>query len=138
MPQVWKVSPLGRFGSLAWVVLMAVFAFLTAGPVAGAAVLVVGLAAVWRFAFWPALTLTGTDVVVRNPWGTRRVPLGDVAGTGGAYAGLSIRRRSGGAVTAWAVQKPNAAKWSGKTSRADEVAAAVMAAAGRVQVEHAS
>jgi hypothetical protein len=104
---------------------------------AGFVVLVTGNAIAWLFVFWPAVIVTGTEVIVRNPWGIQRVPLGDIVGTGGAYAGLSIQRRSGGTVAAWAVQKSNAAKWSGKTSRADEVATAIMAAAGREPLENA-
>jgi hypothetical protein len=100
-------------------------------------VLVIGIATAWQFALWPAVILTETEVIVRNPWGTRHVPLGDIVGTGGAYAGLSIQRRSGETLAAWAVQKSNAAKWSGKSSRADRAAAAILTAARHSPVEHA-
>jgi hypothetical protein len=133
MSQVWKVSPLGRVAVPVFVAVIVAIDFVSGNPVEGVAALVVGAAIAWLFAFWPALILTETEVIARNPWGTRRVPLEDVAGIGGAYAGLSIKRHSGGSVTAWAVQKSNAAKWSGKATRADEVAAAITAAAGRAR-----
>lgn len=136
MSGVWKVSRFGQVGSSVVLAVATVSAFVVSGPAAGLVVLVLGGALAWLFVYWPAVILTGTEVTVRNPWGTQRVPLGDVAGTGGAYAGLSIQRRSGGTVAAWAVQKSNLAKWSGKTSRADEAAAAIMAAAGRAPAQH--
>lgn len=129
MNRVWKVSSLGRSAAVVWVVLLTVYAVVVGGPATGTVVLVIGAVLAWRAAFWPALILTANDVTVRNPWGTSQVPLRDVAGAGGGYAGLSIQRRSGGTVTAWAVQKSNAAKKSGRTTRADEVTAAIMAAA---------
>jgi hypothetical protein len=136
MSQVWKASRFGQVGTLIIVAIVTVYAFIVGGPVAGLVVLVLGAVIAWLFVFWPAVIVTETEVIVRNPWGVQRVPLGDIVGTGGAYAGLSIQRRSGGTVAAWAVQKSNAAKWSGKASRADEAAAAVMAAARRAPVEN--
>lgn len=136
MSRVWKVSWFGHVGASVVLAIATVCAFLIAGPATGLVVLALGGALAWLFVYRPAVILTGTEVIIRNPWGTRRVPLGDVAGTGGAYAGLSVRRRSGGAVNAWAVQKSNAATWSGRTSRADEAAAAIMTAASHAPVQH--
>jgi hypothetical protein len=128
MSRVWKVSPLGRIGSVLAAAVAVAALFVARGPAFGVVALLVLGVGVWRFAFWPAVILRADEVEVRNPWGTRRVPLSDVAGTGGAYAGLSIERHSGGPVNAWAVQKSNLAKWTGKATRADEAAAAILAA----------
>ena len=124
----WTVANPTRIFTIAAAAAVTAYNYAIAGPVAGSVTLVLAALAVWLFVFRPALTLTDKDLIVRNPWGTRRVPLTDVKGTGGAYAGLRIERRSGSPVTAWAVQKSNAAKWSGKTTRADEVAKAIKAA----------
>ncbi|MET0491621.1 MAG: PH domain-containing protein [Actinoplanes sp.] len=131
MPQVWKVSPLGRIGCSVLLAAAVVFDLLVSGVPSALIVLAVGGALVWLSAFWPSVTLTETELIVRNPWGVTRVPLGDIADTGGAYAGLSIKRRSGGRVAIWAVQKSNAAKMAKRTTRADEVAATIKAAARR-------
>lgn len=127
----WTVANSTRIFTIAAAAAVTAYNFVVAGPLAGFVTLVVAALAVWLFVFRPALTLTGTDLVVRNPWGTRRVPLADITGTGGAYTGLRIERRSGTPVTAWAVQKSNAAKWSGTSTRADQVATEIMAAARR-------
>ena len=131
MPQVWKVSPLGRIGCSVLLAAAVVVDLLVSGVPSALIVLVVGGALVWLGAFWPSVTLTETELIVRNPWGVTRVPLTDIADTGGAYAGLSVKRRSGGRVAIWAVQKSNAAKMTKRTTRADEVAATIKAAARR-------
>jgi hypothetical protein len=131
MPQVWNVAPSSRVLAVVAGAIAVAFEFTLDGPWAGAVTAVLVGALVWLFAFRPALVLTGTEVLVRNPWGTRRVPLPDVARTAGGYFGLSIHRRSGGSVTAWAVQKSNGASWAGRQTRADEVAAAIRDAAGQ-------
>ena len=127
--RVWNVSLPGRIATTAVLAVFVAYAFSGGDPAIGAGALVAGVIVVWFLAFWPAVILTRTDVVVRNPWGYRRVPLSEVAGAGGGYAGLAIRLRSGGSVTAWALQKSNAAKWSGRATRSDEAAEAIMAAA---------
>lgn len=137
MPQVWKVSPLGQAGALIIFAILVMFAFIAGGPAGGIVMLILSVALAWLFVFRPAVVVTETEVVVRNPWGTQRIPLGDISGTGGAYSGLSIRRESGGTVVAWAVQKSNAAKWSGKASRADDVAGTIMKAVKQSRIEHA-
>jgi hypothetical protein len=127
MSRTWGVTPGGKIGPILGGVVVTGYGFWRAGPVFGTVMLVVSAVAIWLFAFRPSLTLTDSDVIVRNPWGTRVIPLADIAGFGGAYAGLSIQLRSGGSVAAWAVQKSNAAKWAGAKTRADEVADAIRA-----------
>jgi hypothetical protein len=58
------------------------------------------------------------------------VPYRDIALVGVSYAGLTIRRGSGGRlVVAWAVQKSNIARWLHRRTRADEVADVIRARA---------
>lgn len=129
MPGVWKVAPVSRALAVVGAALAVWYLVMLDGPVVGAVAAVLLAVLVWLFAFRPALAVTGTEVVVTNPWGTRRIPLADVAGAEGGYFGLAVRRRSGGSVTAWAVQKSNGATWSGRRTRADEAADAIRAAA---------
>ena len=131
MSQTWGVTPAGKIGAIVAGVVVTGYGYAVAGPVFGTVALVVSAAGIWLAAFRPSLTLTAGELIVRNPWSTTTIPLADVKGFGGAYAGLSIERHSGGSVAAWAVQKSNAAKWAGKRTRADEVADAIREAAGQ-------
>ncbi|WP_328472029.1 hypothetical protein OHA21_08795 [Actinoplanes sp. NBC_00393] len=130
-PRVWTVSLAGRLTMLAVVAVFVFIAFADGDQVKGILVLVALGVVTWLAVVWPAVILTDTEVVVRNPWGVRRIPLSDVESAGAGYSGLTIRRHSGGSVTAWALQKSNAAKWTNRTTRADEAAAAIQAAADR-------
>ncbi|WP_430501289.1 PH domain-containing protein [Micromonospora trifolii] len=129
MYQVWKVSPLGRFGVLALIALLGTFTWLAWGNVFVSLLAGLGGLVSWfRFAFRPAVTLTDTDVIVRNPNGSQQVSLSDVAKVEPGYGGLTITTSTGEHVVAWAVQKSNLAKWTGRHTRADEVAASITAA----------
>ncbi|GIF53273.1 hypothetical protein Afe04nite_78120 [Asanoa ferruginea] len=77
----------------------------------------------------PAVTLTETDVDVRNPLRTLRVPIAEITDAKTGYGGVRIETRAGRAVTAWAVQKSNLANWRGQHTRADDVAEAIRQAA---------
>ncbi|GIF65354.1 hypothetical protein Ais01nite_33890 [Asanoa ishikariensis] len=139
MRHTWRVSPAGRVIGIVfmafglWVMVRAALAGARDGYDLGiwygfgfglAAVLVPLL-----FALRPAVILTGTDVEVRNPLRTRRVPLAEITDAKTGYGGLRIETRDGRAITAWAVQKSNVASWSGRHTRADEVADAIRAQA---------
>jgi hypothetical protein len=82
--------------------------------------------------------LTSTEVVVRNPFNSRRVRLADVTHVEGGWGGLTIGTLAGVAVTAWAVQKSNYARWSGRRTRADDIADEIMAAARQAKAAGAS
>jgi hypothetical protein len=86
-------------------------------------ILVVG---VWRWAFVPFLTLTPDAVFIQNRLTSRSVPYSEISDVRGGYYGLRLRTKSGEVVTAWAVQKSNAASRLHKRTRADEVASAIM------------
>ncbi|MEV4533118.1 PH domain-containing protein [Asanoa sp. NPDC049518] len=139
MRQTWRVSPVGRVSGIVfmafglWVMVRAVLAGSRGGYDLGIVYgFGFGLAAVLvplLFALRPAVTLTGTEVLVRNPLRTRRVPLAEITDAKTGYGGLRIETRDGRAVTAWAVQKSNVASWSGKHTRADDVADTIRAQA---------
>ncbi|GAA1844969.1 PH domain-containing protein [Asanoa iriomotensis] len=141
MRQTWRVSPAGRVAGIvfiafgAWVVVRALLAVARDGlELSLGYALVFGLAvglAPMLLALRPAVTLTDTEVEVRNPLRTRRLPLGEVVDAKTGYGGLRIETRDGRAVSAWAVQKSNLASWSGRHTRADEVADAIRKAARR-------
>jgi len=133
----WRVSQLGRLASVAVCLLfwtLGVFLLSegahTSDRITGGVFLVVAPIAVWLFAFRPFVALGTDQVVVQNPWRGLTIPLGAVLGAHGGYGGLSLNVRGlRRPVTAWAVQKANWSTWRGRETRADRVAAAIMAAA---------
>ncbi|MGC5290622.1 PH domain-containing protein [Micromonospora sp. DT231] len=129
MHQVWKVSPLGRFGVLALIPLLGAFTWLAWGNVLVTLLASLSVLVSWfRLAFRPAVTLTDEEVIVRNPNGSQQVSLNDVATVEPGYGGLTITTTRGERVVAWAVQKSNLATWTGRQTRADDVAASITAA----------
>ncbi|WP_158244945.1 PH domain-containing protein [Verrucosispora sp. ts21] len=129
MHQIWRVSLLGRSATLAVIPLAGILSWLIGSNVFVAGLVVVGgVFTAIRFAFHPAVILTDNDVTVRNPSGSRRVPLDEVVMVEPGYGGLTITTASGDPVVAWAVQKSNLAKWKGWHTRADDVAATIMSA----------
>jgi hypothetical protein len=135
MRQTWRVSTGGRVAGLVFtafglvVVVRALLAIardglelgLAYGLLFGVALVLVPLVLTLR----PAVTLTETDVEVRNPLRTLRVPVAEITDAKTGYGGLRIETRDGRAVTAWAVQKSNLANWRGQHTRADDVAEAI-------------
>jgi hypothetical protein len=128
MPQVWRVSLLGRVGTALLIPVYALV-FLTIRPVVALLGAAFAVLAWVVFAWRPSITLTDTEVVVRNPFLFQRIALKDVARVGPGYGGLVITTRGGARTSAWAVQKSNLATWTGRRTRADEVAEAIIAAA---------
>lgn len=135
--QIWRVTPAGRV--IAVVVVLG-FVVVAAGVTVGGtspgiavilwcATVAIGIGA-WRWAFVPYVALTPDGVVVQNMFDRVEVPYPDIALVGVSYAGLTIRRGSGGRlVVAWAVQKSNFARWMRRRTRADDVADAIRARA---------
>ncbi len=80
---------------------------------------------VWRFAYHPRISITGDDLVVRNPLRTRRIPVAEVTDVQPGYSGLQFSQLSGPNVVGWAVQKTNVAQWLRRETRADRIAAEV-------------
>jgi Bacterial PH domain len=144
MRQTWRVSTAGRVAGLVAtafglvVVVRALLAIardgmelgLAYGLLLGAALVVAPLVLTLR----PAVTLTETEVEVRNPLRTLRVPIAEITDAKTGYGGVRIETRAGRAVTAWAVQKSNLANWRGQHTRADDVAEAIRKASrGRAE-----
>lgn len=132
MSRMWRVSALGRVGVLALIPLPMAVAWLLWDSVPVSLFAGLGaLAAWWRFSLYPAVILTETELIVRNPYGQRRVALPDVVDAAPGYGGLTVTTSTGEHVVAWAVQKSNLATWTGRRTRADEVAEAIVAVGRR-------
>ena len=131
--EVWRVRLAGRVAAvvltIGWIALAVV---ISAGSNAGVSV-VMWLAAVligvgaWRWAFMPYLASSPDGVVIQNRFTRATVPWSEIARVRPGYYGLIIHKKTGGSVTAWAVQKSNVARWTGKSSRGNEVAEVLMA-----------
>ena len=96
---------------------------------AGMLFLVGTAAGYWLFALRPRLTLQAGRLVVQNPLRRDDLAMSEVLGARAGYSGIVIDVRPNRTVVAWAVQKSNLAGWLGRTTYADEVAAAIMAVA---------
>ena len=83
----------------------------------------------WQLSIGSSLTLTPAEVIVRNPFGTSRIPLPDITDVKAGYGSLAIRRADRTTITAWAVQKANIATWLRRHTRADDVVEAIRTAA---------
>jgi hypothetical protein len=126
--RVWKVGPGLRvfcvFAGVGCVGAMAE-AVVQQGALAGLASGVIFVPLVvffWRIGIYPSLECDAAGVTARNPLKRWVVPWSEIAGCVPGYNGLVLTLRSGGTVTAWAVQKPNWASWMRREVRADTVA----------------
>lgn len=129
MSQTWRVSRLGRFGVIALAPLFGVLVWLLWGNVLVSFLAVLGaLVGWWKFAWRPAVVLAGAEVIVRNPNVSRRIDIRDVVHVEPGYGGLTITTSTNERVVAWAVQKSNFAKWTGRHTRADDVATSIFRA----------
>ena len=125
---VWRVSVAGRAGAVgltvAWAFLTSIITFSGRAPGVPAilwpCVALIGLAG-RRLAFVPLLALTADGVIVRNPVKRTEVLYRDIRDVRAGGIGLRIVRRDGSWVIAWAIQKSNAARWSGAEARCDQV-----------------
>ena len=87
-------------------------------------------AGLWiRSAFSLRVTLTATEVVVKNMFKSYRLPLAEISSVAGGYYGTVFTLRDGTRVTAWGVPKSNLARWTNTETRADQLAEAVITAA---------
>jgi hypothetical protein len=124
MQRVWRVSSLGRFGGVVPIVSGAALCYLVAPPLA-AVFGVLGLVGWVLTALRPYVALTDADLVVRNPLRARRISIGHVSRVAPGYGGLTVTTTGGTQIVAWAVQKSNLAQWTGRHTRADDVAEAI-------------
>lgn len=79
--------------------------------------------------FGPSITLTSSDLIVRNWFQRVTISLQDVLGVRAGYSGVTIDSARRGPVCASAVQKSNASAMLNRRTRADEVVDAIRAAA---------
>ena len=129
MTRVWRVSTVGRVVSFLVPVGFGVFGGAAAGGFTGVIFpFLVGLMLWWLATIRPALTLSETEVIVRNPIRIIRVPLADVTDARPGRRGVTICVADDCKVAAWAVQKSGLARWTGRDTRADQVAEAIRAA----------
>ena len=145
--QLWRVSFKGRAGAV--VVLLgwsALTLCVTIGgnhtPGAGESptvllwVMTIAIAlGAWRCAFVPYVEDTPSELVVQNPFTKVRTPWSQIQSVSPGSLGLIIHTKGRKRPTiAWAVQKGRGARVRGTHTRADDVAAALMAHAfaGRV------
>jgi hypothetical protein len=73
-------------------------------------------------ALTPFIAVRSEGIEIRNPHARQMVPWDDIVDITPGYFGLTIRRRTGPDVVAWAVQKSNIARWTRHHTRADDVA----------------
>jgi hypothetical protein len=83
----------------------------------------------WQLSIGSSLTLTSTEVIVRNPFGVSRILLREIADVNAGYGGVAIWRVDRTGVSAWAVQKTVIATWFRLHTRADDIVEAIRAAA---------
>ena len=77
----------------------------------------------WRWGTHPLIGASDAGVTVRNPLRSLVVPWDDVVGCRATARGVTLLRRSGPPVVAWAVQKPSVSAWTGRHTVADDVVA---------------
>lgn len=90
---------------------------------ATACLLVAGLCV--RSAFSLRVTLTATEVVIKNMFRSHRLSLAEISSVASGYYGTVFTLRDGTRVTAWAVQKSNLARWTETKTRADQLIDAI-------------
>lgn len=136
--QVWTPRPLARAAALVFVAVGVLGALsgvvsavvLAAQARAGDAATGIDVAmlcaplavAGWRLGLHPLIATGPEGVTIRNPVATTFVPWSDIQRCTPGYSGITIVRRDGSRVVAWAVQKSNAARWLNRRVRADDVA----------------
>lgn len=129
MHQVWQVSTRARMVTLAFGPLAGLISWLRWADLLGACVVMLLAAPLAAFfAFYPAVTLTDNELIVRNPGGQVRVPLAEIVSVAPGFWGLAITTTRSGPLLALAVAKSTLATRKGRSARADEVAASIMSA----------
>ncbi|MGC1214043.1 MAG: hypothetical protein WA890_22630 [Micromonospora sp.] len=132
MQQTWRVSLVGRVFGILVLVLAGIVAStivvsgLDLASKVVAVVLLGGLAAfVYVSALRPSITLTSSELVIRNKLRTYRIDLNTIVRVDAGYHGIGVQTRHGQVVHGWAVQKSNLARWLGRHTRADLVVEAI-------------
>lgn len=85
----------------------------------------------YRLGIRPRIEASEDGLLVINPWTAYRIGWADIEDVSPGYRGITIRRRSGPPVDAWAAQKSNLALARSRATRADEIAAEIARLAER-------
>lgn len=141
-PAWYTLATAVAFGAVGTALALAGLAIAMGGEVASGLVVaaVFGLFPVcaWRWGTHPLLATSAAGVTVRNPIRVRVVPWEDIERCAPSGLGLLIYRRAGKPVVAWAMHKPDWARWSGWRMRADRVAEVIEERAAAVTPATAS
>lgn len=97
----------------------------------GVVVLPIGAVFCVRYAIRSRIALSPEAVTVDNAFKSYAVPLSEITHARGGYNGLEISRAGRRKVVAGAVQKSNWATWTGRETRSDEIAHAILDAKRR-------
>lgn len=132
--RVWRTGVVARV--VGWLIavvaaLLAVSALGTALsgeiPLGGAVVVIlvnsVVAVAAWRWGSYPLVAASDAGLTIRNPLRTVVIPWDDIAGARASSLGLTVARRSGEQVVAWAVTRSTSSTWLARPSRSDDVIA---------------
>ena len=133
-PKVWRVdAPVRRLAVLVALFFLLVAAFLTAIGVVfpGAALLWVlaigGMLCMWRFCLVPYVALASDHLEVQGVFAQHSVGYESIRAVKPGSMGLQVETADGGPVLIWAIQKSSVSKWLHQKTRADQVAAEIMA-----------
>ncbi len=132
--RVWRVEePVRRLAVIVSLFLVFVATFLTAiGSVfPGVAVLwmmtIGAMVCMWRWALVPYVALTADHLEVQGVFTQHSVAYGSIRRVIPGSVGLQVETTNGGSVLVWAIQKSKVSQWQHHRTRADQVAAAIMA-----------
>ncbi|SCG77767.1 hypothetical protein [Micromonospora inositola] len=132
MQQTWRVSLVGRAFGIVVLVLAGIVASAIIVSGLDLATKIVSVAIIVGFAAYayvnalrPSITLTNSELVIRNKFKTYRIDLNTIARVDAGYYGIGVQTSHGQVVHGWAVQKSNLARWLGRRTRADLVVEAI-------------
>ena len=81
----------------------------------------------WRWYLVPYVALTAERLEVQGVLSQHSVGYGSISGVSPGPMGLQVQTAKEGSILIWAIQKSKVAEWLHKDTRADQVAAAIMA-----------
>lgn len=90
-------------------------------PVLGASVVLATGAFLYWLYFRPFLALSSTELLIRNIFATRRIPISHLRGLEPGWGGIRLELADGSIRRVWAIQQWNLARWLRRRSRIDEV-----------------
>jgi hypothetical protein len=133
-PKIWRVEqPVRRLAALVALFFVVVAVLFTAsgsfvvGTVLMWALALGIMACVWRWYLVPYVALTADHLEVQGAFAHRRVGYRSIRGVKPGTIGLQVETTKEGSVLVWAVQRSTLSGRRHQQSRADEVAAEIMA-----------